>query len=297
MKQRFEEQMKPLFQRGPSITLRLLIWVLLSVAMMTVDHRGAHLEPLRAGLSLLISPLQYLVNLPFAAGAWLSDALASRNSLMDDNSRLREDNLALMARMQRYETLEVENRRLRELLQSSVKVGGHTSVAEIIAVDLDPFKRQIVLNKGTRDGVTVGQPLLDAHGILGQVVHAAPYTSSALLITDPTHALPVQVLRNGLRSIAFGSGSSNRLDLPYLANNADIQVGDLLVSSGLGGRFPADYPVGKVVSVKLDPNEPFAEVSAEPSAGLERNREVLLLWPEQSKEAASADTGAPASAP
>lgn len=278
MRQRFEGQMKPLFQRGPSITLRLLILMLLSIAMMTADHRSARLEPLRAGLALLISPLQYLVNLPFAAGAWLGDSFTSRNSLLRDNDRLQKEHLALMAHMQKYEALEVENQRLRELLQSSVRVEGRTSVAEIIAVDLDPFKRQIVLNKGTRDGVSVGQPLLDARGILGQVIHAAPYTSSALLITDPTHALPVQVLRNGLRSIAFGGGSSNRLDLPYLANNADIQVGDLLVSSGMGGSFPPDYPVGKVVSVKLDPNEPFAKVSAEPSADMERNREVLLFW-------------------
>lgn len=278
MRQRFEGQMKPLFQRGPSITLRLLILMLLSIVMMAADHRGARLEPLRAGLTLLISPLHYLVNLPFDAGGWLSGVFASRNSLLRDNSRLQKEHLALMAQMQRYEALEVENQRLRELLQSSVKVGGRTSVAEIISVDLDPFKRQIVLNKGTRDGVTLGQPLLDARGVLGQIVHASLYTSSALLITDPTHALPVQVLRNGLRGIAFGSGSSNRLDLPYLANNADIQVGDLLVSSGLDGRFPPDYPVGKVVSVKLDPNEPFAKVSAEPSADLERNREVLLFW-------------------
>lgn len=285
MRQRFEGQMKPLFQRGPSITLRLLILMLLSIAMMTADHRSARLEPLRAGLALLISPLQYLVNLPFAAGAWLGDSFTSRNSLLRDNDRLQEEHLALMAHMQKYEALEVENQRLRELLQSSARVEGRTSVAEIIAVDLDPFKRQIVLNKGTRDGVRAGQPLLDARGILGQVIHAAPYTSSALLITDPTHALPVQVLRNGLRSIAFGGGSSNRLDLPYLANNADIQVGDLLVSSGMGGSFPPDYPVGKVVSVKLDPNEPFAMVSAEPSADMERNREVLLFWSEPGMDA------------
>ncbi|MCL4315603.1 MAG: rod shape-determining protein MreC [Gammaproteobacteria bacterium] len=285
MRQRFEGQMKPLFQRGPSITLRLLILMLLSIAMMTADHRSARLEPLRAGLALLISPLQYLVNLPFAAGAWLGDSFTSRNSLLRDNDRLQEEHLALMAHMQKYEALEVENQRLRELLQSSARVEGRTSVAEIIAVDLDPFKRQIVLNKGTRDGVRAGQPLLDARGILGQVIHAAPYTSSALLITDPTHALPVQVLRNGLRSIAFGGGPSNRLDLPYLANNADIQVGDLLVSSGMGGSFPPDYPVGKVVSVKLDPNEPFAMVSAEPSADMERNREVLLFWSEPGMDA------------
>jgi rod shape-determining protein MreC len=289
MRQRFEGQMKPLFQRGPSITLRLLILMLLAVAMMATDHRSARLEPLRAGLMLLISPLHYIVNLPFAAGMRLRDAFVSRTSF----DRLREERLALMARVQRYEALEVENQRLRELLQSSVRVGGRTSVAEIIAVDLDPFKRQIVLNKGMRDGVRIGQPLLDAHGILGQVIHVAPYTSSALLITDPSHALPVQVLRNGLRTLAFGGGASHRLDLPYLANNADIQPGDLLVSSGLDGRFPADYPVGRVANVTLDPNEPFAKVSAEPSAALERNREVLLLWPEQ--PGAAADMSAPRS--
>ena len=151
-------------------------------------------------------------------------------------------------------------------------------IAQILAVDLDPFSRRIVINKGTQDGVGVGQSLIDSNGIMGQIVTAGPVSSNALLITDPSHAMPVQVNRNGLRSVAVGTGTVNLLELTHIPNNADIRVGDLLVTSGLGGRFPSGYPVGRIVSVERDSGQPFARVNLTPSARLARNREVLLVW-------------------
>jgi rod shape-determining protein MreC len=175
--------------------------------------------------------------------------------------------------------LEEENIRLRELLDSSFEVGEKRLIAELMSVNLDPYKHQIKINKGELDDIYPGQPLLDAKGVMGQIVHAGPYTSTAVLITDPSHAIPVQVNRNGLRSIALGSGTINRLDLPYIPNNADIQPGDLLITSGLGGHFPPGYPVAIVDAVQHDPGRTFSQVVATPLAHLNRSREVLLVWP------------------
>ena len=151
-------------------------------------------------------------------------------------------------------------------------------------MDLEPFTRQIVINKGSRDKIYMGQPLLDAGGIMGQIIHVNPFSSTAMLITDPNHAIPVQVNRNGLRAIAVGTGAPDNLEIPYLPNSADIKEGDLLTSSGLGGRFPPDYPVAKVNYVFKDPSKPYAVVTATPTANLERSREVLLVWTEQHLE-------------
>jgi rod shape-determining protein MreC len=193
--------------------------------------------------------------------------------------------------MQRLAALEAENIRLRELLDASFEVGEKRLIAELMSVNLDPFQHQIVINKGTLDGVFPGQPILDAEGVMGQIVHAGPYTSTAVLITDTSHAIPVQVNRNGLRSIAIGSGTINRLELPYIPNNSDILPGDLLITSGLGGRFPPGYPVAKVGAVQHDPGRSFAQVIAEPLAQLNRSREVLLVWP---GEITVLEPGAPA---
>ena len=180
--------------------------------------------------------------------------------------------------------MQVENQQLRALLESSKTIGERVLIAELLSVDLDPYKREIVINKGSREGVYAGQPIIDASGVMGQVVHVGPFSSTALLITDPSHALPVQVNRNGLRAIAVGVGSENYIELPHLPNNADILVGDLLVSSGLGCVFPTGYPVGRITQIDTDPSLPFAKVIAEPTARLNRSREVLLVWPQQSKE-------------
>lgn len=280
-------RMNPLFMNKPSLTLRLLFFVLVSLILMTIDHRQYHLDGFRAGLSGLVYPVQYVVNLPTVWKQLLNDGLAGRKTLAKDNSELIQQNLLLKARLQKFSALQVENVRLRQLLQSSRKLGERMLVAELLAVDMDPFRHKVTLNKGSHGGVVAGQPLLDSTGVMGQVVHVGPFTSTALLITDPSHALPVQINRNGLRGIAIGTGSFNRLELPYLSKNADVRVGDLLITSGLGGGFPADYPVAKVISVERDPSQPFAKVSALPTARLERSREVLLVWPAQAKPALS----------
>ncbi|HLA75001.1 MAG TPA: rod shape-determining protein MreC [Gammaproteobacteria bacterium] len=276
-------QMKPLFIHGPSVNLRLFFFVILSIVLMAIDHRLHQLEALRATLATAVYPVQYLATIPASLDKWLTESLSSRKNLTNDRVRLAEENLLLKGQLQKFAALETENMRLRELLQSSQKLKTRMLIAELLAVDMDPFRHKITLNKGARYGVVEGQPLLDSTGIVGQIVHVSPLTSTALLITDPSHALPVQINRNGLRAIAIGTGSFNRLDVPYLSKNADVQVGDLLITSGLGGRFPPDYPVAKIISVERDPGQPFAKVSAEPSARLERSREVLLIWPEKNK--------------
>jgi rod shape-determining protein MreC len=255
-----------------------VVFVAVSVLLMTLDHRHHHLETVRAGLSVVVYPLQFAVHLPFKVGDWLSETVAFRRNLITENDRLRRENLLIQAKLGKYEDLNAENRRLRKLLGSSVKAGERVLIAEVISVDMDPFARKILLNKGGRDQVFIGQPLIDAHGVMGQVVHVTLLAATALLITDPSHALPVQINRNGLRAVALGTGASNTLELAHLPNNADVKLGDLVVTSGLGGRFPSGYPVGYVVGLETDTGRPFAHVVVEPAAQLERNREVLLVW-------------------
>lgn len=252
--------------------------MVVSLALMLVDHRQHHLEGIRAFLSVVLSPLQYMVNLPRTAGEWVSDTLASREQLKLQNRRLERENLQLQAHQQKLAALESENMRLRNLLDSSFKIGDRILIAELVAVDLDPYRQQVLINKGSSSGIYSGQPVLDAKAVMGQVTHVNRFTSTVLLITDASHALPVQVNRNGLRTVAMGTGRINRLELPHLPNNADIEAGDLLVTSGLGGRFPPGYPVAEVTSVIRKPGQPFTLVEARPKAHLEQAREALLVW-------------------
>ncbi|MBV2091510.1 MAG: rod shape-determining protein MreC [Candidatus Thiodiazotropha sp. (ex Ctena orbiculata)] len=270
--------MKLIFTQGASITTRLVVAALMSISLMVLDHRYNHLESLRSALSVLLYPVQYLASLPLLLSESASDAIVSRSELEDQRERLHQENLQLRARLQKFEALEAENMRLRGLLDSSFKVGDRVLIAEIIAVEQDPFRQQVLINKGKNSGLFEGQPVLDAHAVVGQVTHITPFNASVLLITDATHALPIQVNRNGLRTIALGTGLINRLELPHLPNNADIQVGDLLITSGLGGGFPPGYPVAEVIEVKREPGQPFASVIAQTTAHLDRIREVLLVW-------------------
>ena len=279
-----------MFERGPSSLSRLVVVAVASVALMMVDHRAKHLEAARSVLATIVYPLQVAVDLPIQAGNWMAEQLASRESLIEENARLKRRQLLLDSKVEKFAELEAENRRLRNLLDSSAKVGERVLVAELLSVDMDPFARRIVLNKGTRDGVEPGQSLIDSNGVMGQIVHVAPFSSSALLITDPSHALPVQIHRNGLRAIAVGTGSVNLLELLHIPNNADVRIGDELVTSGLGGRFPSGYPVGRVVNIERNRGRPFATVMVQPSARLERNREVLLVWPAAISEEADDPT-------
>ena len=259
---------------------------------MTADHRYGHLDSLRSALSVIVYPMQYLVNLPVRFVHWADESLDTRESLLADNQRLRTEQLLVNSRLQKYEVLEMENQRLRKLLESSLKLSELVLIAELLDVDLQPFRHTVLINKGEREGVYDGQTIVDAGGIMGQIVHVGPFSSTVLLITDPSHAIPVQINRNGLRGIAVGTGASRSLQLEYLPNNADIRQGDLIISSGLGSHFPAGYPVGVVTDIKLDPGGPFARVMITPSARLEQSREVLLLWPNNyPPRAAPADDG------
>lgn len=247
---------------------------------MTLDHRAQHLEAIRAALSVLVLPIQYAVNIPATAGNSVGDFFQSRDSLEDQNTNLKMQNILLKTQLQKLNAIEAENLRLRQLLRSSKRVGERILIGEVISVDLDPYSRKILINKGLDSDVFNGQPLLDADGVMGQVVHVMVLNSTAMLITDPNHAIPIQVNRNGLRAVAVGTGNQQFLDIPNLPNNTDIKQGDLLVTSGLGGRFPPGYPVAKITKVETNPAQPYAKITAEPTAKLDRNREVLLVWPE-----------------
>lgn len=247
--------------------------------MMTMDHRYQHLERLRSSLSLVLEPLRQVIDLPFVVVDNIGESLSTRTRLLSENEELRDQNLLLKVQLQKFSALESENMRLRSLLDSSFNVGDKVLIAELLRVDLDPFTRQIVINKGSDNNIYIGQPLLDADGIIGQVIHVSAYSSTAMLITDPSHALPIQMNSSGQRAIAVGTGRPNELKLLHIPSNTRMQEGDLLVSSGLGGRFPAGYPVARVSSVENVPGQAYLHVIAEPSAHLQRSREVLLVWP------------------
>lgn len=251
--------------------------VLLSLALMTLDHRQHHLDSIRSALSLVVYPLQALLDLPGNAGLWFRESLATRRQLQEENASLRTQQLMFNTRLQKLEALEAENLRLRELLGSSFQLGERVLVAELMSVDLDPYKHLVALNKGDLEDVYPGQAVLDESGIMGQVIHVGPLSSTVMLITDPDHAIPVLVNRTGLRTVALGTGAITQLDLPHIPVTADIRVGDLLVSSGLGGRFPPGYPVAVVETVVQDPGQAFSRVTATPRARLDRSREVLLV--------------------
>lgn len=256
----------------------MLLAVGLSIGLIVADHRFHHLGVLRSTLSVVIYPLHLVASLPDTLGGFVQGRLAKEEELRRRNDALHRENLALSARLQQFEALEAENMRLRDLLGSSFKIGDRVLIAELLSVDLNPYRHQVLINKGDTSGVYEGQPVLDANAVMGQIVRVNPLSSAVLLITDADHALPVQINRNGLRTVAAGTGFVNRLELPHLPNNADVQVGDLLVTSGLGGRFPPGYPVARVTEVSRDSGKPFATVVAAPTARLDRTREVLLVW-------------------
>ncbi|EDN66611.1 rod shape-determining protein MreC [Beggiatoa sp. PS] len=252
--------------------------------LMIADQRFGYLETLRAHLLALVYPIQYVVNLPVKAGQWLSNSASTRIKLLEENTKLQEENLRLQVTLQKFEDLKNENKRLRRLLHSPMITGEKVQIAEVLAIDLDPSRRKIVINKGEDYGVFINQPVIDAQGIMGQVIHVGPISSTVMLITDPEHELPVQVVRTGLRTVAKGMGTVNRLSLLYLSHiglSTGIKEGDLIVTSGVGQKFPKGYPVATVLEVNPDIGKPYAQVHALPRAALERNREVLLVSKKQ----------------
>lgn len=277
---------EPRLFSGPAPGLRLVVLVALAIVLMVFDHRDQHLVHIRGYLAAALYPLQEAVDAPSTAGRWLTENLAARDRLIEENAGLKRELLLERGQLQRMAALEAENARMRALLDSTAKVGDRALIAEILSVDMDRLRHRVVLNRGSRDGVFVGQAIIDARGVVGQVTRDRGNSSEALLITDPDHAVPVEIVRNGLRSIALGTGDLERLSLPFLARNADVKAGDLLVSSGLGGSFPAGYPVATVQEVRGDSGEPFLVVAARPTAALDRIREVLLVQPPPAEVAA-----------
>ncbi len=269
---------KLLFATGPSINTRLLVAVVLSFALLVIDHQSSRLNSLRAGLSFIVYPILFAVDLPSKFFSEISEAAVGYTALLSENKRLKEQQFISDSKLLKFAALEKENIRLRSLLDSSYKIGEQMLVAEILSVNSAPFDHVVLVNKGSRFGVHDKQPVFDTQGVVGQVIRTLPFSSEVMLITDPNHAIPVQVNRNGLRTIAVGSGQLNRLVLPFLPNNADIKPGDLLITSGLGGIFPQGYPVAIVNNFEIQPHKPFAMISATPKAALDRIREVLIVW-------------------
>lgn len=257
----------------------MLLCALLAAALMFADARFTRMEPVRAQLSILVAPIQWAVSLPSDVLNWGALALSDQRALVDENRRLREQILTLSHRVQRMASLTAENVRLRELLGATRERDIPYITAELLSLDPDPFTHQMVIDRGRRDGAYVGQPVLDASGLVGQVTATSAYSSRVLLLADASHALPVQINRNGLRFVAQGAGRYDALAVKHVPDTADIREGDLLTTSGLGGRFPSGYPVARVSSVVHDPGEPFARVMAAPVAQLQRSRHFLLLFP------------------
>jgi len=274
---------KPLFVKGPSIGARLLVLSLLSLLLIFAGQRYHWLELFEAKASVIAAPFYWMADAPARLLRWGGDSAQSRAQLVEENAQMRVETLLLRGKAQRLASLEAENVRLRELLNSSALLDDSVLVAELISVSPNPLQHQIVINKGASEGLYIGQPIIDALGLMGQIIEVGPLHSRALLITDASHALPVQINRNGVRSIAEGTGLLHELVLRHVAASTDIRVGDILVSSGLGQRFPVGYPVAVVTEVTLDPGQPFATVKAAPSAALNRSRHVLLVFSHQER--------------
>ncbi len=250
----------------------------MSLALIFVDHRFDSLVQVRSWLSVLVTPIQLLADTPARLVGNASLMVSSRSELVEENARLKARSLILEQKIQKLASLNAENVRLRELLNSSRLVNEKVVVAELIGIDPDPTIKQVLVNKGELDGVYVGQPLLDATGVMGQVIQTSPFTSRVILITDTSSRIPVQVNRNGYRAIAAGAAQGTELELQHVPATAEITEGDLLVSSGMGQRYPVGFPVAKVTEVTRNPGQPFLSIRAQPLARLNRSRLVMLVF-------------------
>ncbi|MGO3396920.1 MAG: rod shape-determining protein MreC [Serratia proteamaculans] len=270
--------MKPIFSRGPSLQLRLFLAVIVAIGLIVADSRLGTFVKIRNYMDTAVSPFYFLANGPRKVLDSVSETLATRQQLELENRALRQELLLKNSDVLLLGQFKQENARLRELLGSPLRQDEHKMVTQVISTGSDPYSDQVVIDKGSDNGVYEGQPVISDKGVVGQVVAVAKVTSRVLLICDASHALPIQVLRNDIRVIAAGSGCADDLQLEHLPNNTDIRVGDVLVTSGLGGRFPEGYPVAVVSSVKVDNQRAYTVIQARPTAGLQRLRYLLLLW-------------------
>ncbi|MFC4701061.1 rod shape-determining protein MreC [Glaciecola siphonariae] len=271
--------MNEVFPRGPSLLTRLALVLGFSVIAMFVDTKVESVSTFRAYLTSLVSPLQYIADMPGAVLNWSASRFTSREFLLDENERLTAQITLMSEQLQRFNTLQQENQNLRTLLDAPVQQEMHKMIAELMAVDNNPYSHQIVINKGALENVYAGQAVLDESGILGQVIEVGTTNSRVLLISDVTHAIPARISRNNVTLIVSGIGDVSELSLEHVAHSTDIREGDILISSGLGNVFPQGYPIARVSSIVRDESQPFAQVKAQPLAKLDRIKYLLLLWP------------------
>ena len=260
-----------------------------SIALMYMNLQYDVFKKFRSEMTVVVLPLQTIVDQPIQFVHWLSSSLSTQQDVLEENARLRARQILLQAKLQKLLSLERENAQLREILSSSTHIADKMVVAQLLSADLDPMTQEVIIDKGSSDGVFIGQPVLDAYGVMGQVIDVGLFSSRILLITDARSAIPVQNTRNGLRSIISGTSYSNDLILLHTPNTADVARGDYFVTSGLGGRFPFGYPVGRVVSIKKTPAQRFAAIAIQPAAHINQTRLVVLLWPGENVEAAGVD--------
>jgi rod shape-determining protein MreC len=283
--------------RTSGLLLRCVLYCLLALGLIIVDKRYDHLGKIRRALSFVAYPVQLAVASPFEGWHWFRESVSTRDTLRADKARLEADLRVAQFRLQRYEALEAESQRLRALRENTAGVADRFIIGDIMDVDLDAFRERVLVDKGASQGVFVGQAVLDSGGVFGQVARIEQYTSEVILISDPAHAIPVQINRTGLRTVAVGTGDTSRLKLPYLPTSADVQVGDLLVTSGLGGGFPVGYPVGTVARVRRDPAQSLAEVDVRPAAALDRSRELMFVWLKPAPVPPASEAAKPAPTP
>ncbi len=269
-----------MFTRGPQMGSRLFFLTLLSIALMVLDQRQHYLAPLRNALTALVAPLQYLVNAPIRGMQTLSDNLSSRERLLAENTSLKAQQLLLQAQLQNLIALENENKELRALLQATPRLKNQRiTIAHLLAVSTGALMSELILNKGRKADIYVGQPVLDANGVMGQIIQVGQLTSRLLLISDLRSAVPVQDARNGVRGIVVGQGHLEKMLLTDIPDTVDVKEGDLLVTSGLGGHYPEGYPMGIVARIQHDTGAQFTHIEVTPSARLNRNQPLLLIWP------------------
>ena len=261
---------------------------LVSIVTITLELTTRYLDPVRSAISAVVAPVLLVADLPYMAADTVDEALASRDALAVENQNLKRQLLRLSQLTQQYPALKAENQRLRQLLDSRARLSVEVLITEVLGVVPTNNTHQVIIDRGEGAELAVGQAVIDANGLFGQIVEVGPLTSRVLMVADREHAVPVEVVRNGVRSIAAGNGSLDSLELEHVPVTADIREGDLLVSSGLGGQFPKGYPVGRVAAVIVEPTAAFAEVTVAPMAALDRAQELLVLF-EQTQGVAGAD--------
>ncbi len=267
------------FRHGPSLLVRLVFFIQLSLALMVVDTHFKYLYEARQTIAVALYPIQNLAHLPTAISNLANDFFITQD-LADENARFKQQHLIDSGKLQQLSALTIENEHLRNLLEATQKNKSKTILAEIRSIPRDPFNLTVILDKGFQNGAQNGQVIVDHLGVIGQITHAYPWSSEATLITDKDHSIPVQILRNGLRSVASGTGKYKTLELNYMANNVDIQEGDQIVTSGIGGVYPSGLPVALVSKIKRDISSAFAYIICTTIAGVDRNKQVLILSPQ-----------------